>query len=63
MHLAARKKDHHLVKTMIEAGGQVDSQNNEGQTVLHLASLAGHQHTVAALLDRGCDSNVLDSVS
>ena len=34
-----------------------------GQTVLHLAAQAGNVDTVGALLDRGCDSNVLDNVS
>ena len=49
MHLAARKKDHHLVKTMIEAGGQIDTQNNEGQTVLHVACMMGDEETVRVL--------------
>ena len=40
-----------------------DIPTQAGQTVLHLAAQAGHVETVAALLDRGCDSNVLDSVS
>jgi len=31
-----------------------------GQTVLHVAVSAGKTETVTALLDRGCDSNVLD---
>ena len=35
----------------------------DGQTVLHLASGAGHLDTVEALLDRGCDANVQDFVS
>jgi len=34
-----------------------------GQTVLHVAVSAGKIETVTALLDRGCDSNVLDFVS
>ena len=34
-----------------------------GQTVLHVAVSAGKTETVTALLDRGCDSNVLDFVS
>ena len=34
-----------------------------GQTVLHVAVGAGKIDTVTALLDRGCDSNVLDFVS
>ena len=35
----------------------------EGQTVLHLAALAGRTDTVEALLDRGCDPNIQDFVS
>ena len=49
MHLSARKKDHQLVKTMIEAGAQVDIQNQEGQTVLHLAAMMGDEETVRVL--------------
>ena len=36
-----------MVKTLIEAGGLVDSQNIEGQTVLHLACMMGDDNTVA----------------
>jgi ankyrin repeat protein len=35
----------------------------DGQTVLHLAAMAGRTDTVEALLDRGCDPNIQDFVS
>ena len=60
MHLAARKKDHHLVKTMIEAGGQVDSQNNEGQTVLHLAAILGDEETMRVLFMARANAGIPD---
>ena len=34
-----------------------------GQTVLHVSAHVGHIEAVAALLDRGCDTNILDYVS
>ena len=34
-----------------------------GQTVLHVSANVGHIEAVAALLDRGCDTNILDYVS
>ena len=60
MHLAARKKDHHLVKTMIEAGGQVDGQNNEGQTVLHVACMMGDEEIVRVLFMARANAGIAD---
>ena len=60
MHLAARKKDHHLVKTMIEAGGQIDTQNNEGQTVLHVACMMGDEETVRVLFMARANAGIPD---
>lgn len=60
LHLAARKKDHNLVKTLIEAGGQVDTQNNEGQTVLHLACILGDEDTVRVLFMARASPSITD---
>ena len=49
LHLAARKRDHALVKVLIEAGGGGDRQNEEGQTLLHLAAILGDEPTVRVL--------------
>jgi ankyrin repeat protein len=61
MHLAARKRDHALVKTLIEAGGLVDSQNTEGQTVLHLACMMGDENTVRVLFMARANSAITDN--
>ena len=60
LHLAARKKDHNLVKTLIEAGGQVDTQNNEGQTVLHLSCILGDEDTVRVLFMARASPSITD---
>ena len=49
MHLAARRKDANLLKTLIEAGAQVDDQNSEGQTVMHLACIQGDEDCLRVL--------------
>ena len=49
MHLATRKRDSELVKVLVEAGAQVDVQNEEGQTPLHLACLYGCADIVRVL--------------
>jgi ankyrin repeat protein len=41
MHLAVRKRDSDMCKTLVEAGAGVDGQNEEGQTPLHLACIHG----------------------
>ena len=60
LHLAARKKDPALVKTLIEAGAQVDAQNSEGQTVLHLASILGDEDTVRVLFMARASPSITD---
>ena len=61
MHLAARKRDHLMVKTLIEAGGLVDNQNIEGQTVLHLACMMGDENTVRILFMARANSSITDN--
>lgn len=60
MHLAARKKDPHLLKTMIEAGAQIDSQNNEGQTVLHVSCMMGDEDSVRVLFMARANAGIPD---
>ena len=59
-HLAARKKDHQLLKTMIEAGAQIDSQNNEGQTVLHVSCMMGDEDSVRVLFMARANAGIPD---
>ena len=61
MHLAARKKDHELVKLLIESGALVDSQNTEGQTVLHLACILGDENTVRVLFMARANCAIADN--
>ena len=45
------------VKKLIEAGADVNAQNNEGWTVLMLASYFGHPEVAKLLVESGADVN------
>ena len=60
MHLAARKRDSDMCKTLVEAGSQVDVQNTEGQTPLHLACLYGCADIVRVLFLARANASILD---
>ena len=47
-----------VVKTLIQAGGEVNTQNQVGWTPLHLASWNGHVEVITALLAAGADKTI-----
>ena len=49
-----------VVKTLIQAGGEVNTQNQVGWTPLHLASWNGHVEVITALLAAGADKTLKD---
>ena len=49
-----------VVKTLIQAGGDVNEQAEYGWTPLHLASDDGHVEVITALLTAGADKTVKD---
>ena len=60
MHLATRKRDSDMCKTLVEAGSQVDVQNTEGQTPLHLACLYGCADIVRVLFLARANASIVD---
>lgn len=43
LHLAARRRDVDMVRILVDYGTNVDVQNGEGQTALHIAA-GKHNH-------------------
>lgn len=43
MHLAARRRDVDMVRILVDYGTNVDTQNGEGQTPLHIAAAEGDE--------------------
>ena len=50
-----------IVKLLIDAGAQMNLQDNTGRTALMHAKLFGHESHANALLDAGADTSALDS--
>ena len=61
MHLAARRRDSALMKTLIEAGAHVDTQNTEGQTVMHLTCIQGDEGCLRVLFMAKANCSIGDS--
>jgi len=43
LHLAARRRDVDMVRILVDYGTNVDTQNGEGQTPLHIAAAEGDE--------------------
>lgn len=52
-----------VAKALIEAGADLDLQNNDGSTALHCAAFFGHKDIVEALLVRGADKTITNNAS
>lgn len=50
-----------VAKALIDAGADVDQQNNDGSTALHSAALFCHTEIVEALLDKGADKRLTNN--
>ena len=60
MHLAVRKRDSDMCKTLVESGAGVDGQNEEGQTPLHLACIHGCADIVRVLFLARANAGIVD---
>ncbi|WAQ98591.1 ANR31-like protein [Mya arenaria] len=61
IHLAARRGKLEIIKKMVQAGANVDQQNQvNGDTPLHTAMQVGAQESMEALLIVGAKTNVLN---
>ena len=61
LHLASWNGHVEVVNILIQAGGDVNEQDEEdGWTPLHLASWKGHVEVITALLAAGADKTIKD---
>ena len=58
---AAEKNHHEVVRILLEAGGDINGRNDNGETPLYWATVWGQQHSVVILLDHGADPNIADT--
>ncbi|WP_419162821.1 ankyrin repeat domain-containing protein [Candidatus Palauibacter sp.] len=50
-----------MVRSLLQAGADVDVQRDDGRTPLHYAAQRAGPEVVSALLDAGADTRVLDA--
>ena len=58
LHLAVKKNQRDVVKTLIEFGANKNAQSNEGMTPLHIAAKKGFRRTAEILIDQGVGIHV-----
>uniref|UniRef100_A0A8C2Q127 Myosin XVI n=1 Tax=Cyprinus carpio TaxID=7962 RepID=A0A8C2Q127_CYPCA len=49
------------VRQLVSGGGSVNQQNDDGVTLLHIASASGYKEVVSVLLENGADVQVSDN--
>ena len=62
LHRAARIGHNEVVKTLIQAGADVNGKNHDQETALHEAAGIGHNKVVKTLIQAKCDVNALTKV-
>merc|ERR1711974_455453 len=58
LHWASLNGHVEVVKSLIQAGGDVNMQSESGWTPLHCASQNGHVEVITALLAAGADKTI-----
>ena len=61
LHCAARQKHPDVVKVLIDAGADIEAQDNDGYSPLFLPSISGGVDTVKVLLRAGADVRATDT--
>ena len=60
IHEAAREGNIEKLRTLLEAGAEIESRNEKGETPLHCAVSAGHTHIFYLLTGNDADLNARD---
>jgi ankyrin repeat protein len=60
LHLAANSRMPAILQLLVSHGAEVDWQNEEGMSALHVAAMWGNVAAVRLLLDSGADPVVVD---
>ena len=60
LHISANHTSPAILTMLLEHGAEIDWQNDEGFTALHVASLWGRQEVVRKLLELGADPLIRD---
>uniref|UniRef100_A0A915DVL8 Ankyrin repeat and FYVE domain-containing protein 1 n=1 Tax=Ditylenchus dipsaci TaxID=166011 RepID=A0A915DVL8_9BILA len=60
LHICAQIGSELVLRNLLLAGAEVNSQNAHGQTALHLAAMGDHSDLCTVLLDNAADPNILD---
>jgi ankyrin repeat protein len=60
LHIAAQNGHYDLVKHLIDAGAQVNAQNNNGQAPLHMTVAYDFYFVSRLLLDHGADGEIVN---
>ena len=60
LHFAVHEKDADMVQMLIDAGADIETRNDAGQSPAHMASLSGALTTVKMLVEAGADVRAAD---
>lgn len=61
LHYAADKGNDQIISCLIEKCNNIDEQDINGDTALHLALKNGHQHTIGKLLNHNARTDILNN--
>lgn len=62
LHICCRRKDVEMAKILVEAGANVDIQNDEGQTPLHIVSWEGDEVMLKIFYQGKANPNITDKM-
>lgn len=60
IHLAARNGNHEQILEYLQSGGDIESKNSHGHSLLMIAAYNGHYDLSEFLITKGADVNSLD---